>query len=74
MNKLFERYEKLLTNISKKERYLIDRIDWSNRLIGIKGARGSGKTTLLFQYLKFKLPKDAESLYVSLDNLYFLVR
>lgn len=72
MDKLFVIYEKSLVNISPKERYLINKIDWSNRLIGIKGARGSGKTTLLLQYLKFKLPKGAESLYVSLDNLYFL--
>lgn len=72
MDKLFALQEKLLANVSVKERYLINQIDWSNRLIGIKGARGSGKTTLLFQYLKFKLPKEAESLYVSLDNLYFL--
>jgi predicted AAA+ superfamily ATPase len=72
MDKLFVIYEKLLVKISPKERYLINEIDWSNRLIGIKGARGSGKTTLLLQYLKFKLPEDAESFYVSLDNLYFL--
>jgi predicted AAA+ superfamily ATPase len=72
MNKLFVIYEKLLAKISNKERYLINKIDWSNRLIGIKGARGSGKTTLLLQYLKFKLPEDSEPLYVALDNLYFL--
>lgn len=72
MEKLFAFQEKIIANISVKERYLIDKIDWSNRLIGIKGARGSGKTTLLLQYLKFRLPKKVEALYVSLDNLYFL--
>lgn len=72
MDKLFAIYEKLIATVSVKERYLINKIDWSNRLIGIKGARGSGKTTLLLQYLKFKLPKNTEPLYVSLDNLYFL--
>ncbi len=72
MDKLFAFQEKVLTNISVKERYLINKIDWSNRFIGIKGARGSGKTTLLLQYIKFKLPKEAKPLYVSLDNLYFL--
>lgn len=51
---------------------MLTQIDWSNRLIGIRGARGSGKTTLLLQYIKFKLSKDAEPLYASLDNLYFL--
>lgn len=72
MENLFTIQEQLLSNLSVKERYLLAKIDWSNRLIAIKGARGSGKTTLLLQYLKFKLPKKAEPLYVSLDNLYFL--
>jgi len=50
-------------------RYLFSQIDTEHRLIGIKGARGSGKTTLLLQLLKQKSP--TETLYVSLDNLYF---
>ena len=64
--------EQLLDNLSKKDRYLSSEIDWSNRLIGIKGARGSGKTTILLQQIKYKLPKDATPLYASLDDLYFL--
>lgn len=32
--------------------YLDQEIDWSDGLIGIKGARGTGTTTLLLQYLK----------------------
>ncbi len=66
--------EQLLENVSQEQRYLLDEIDWSNRLIGIKGARGSGKTTLLLQQIKHKLSKslETEPLYVSLDNLYFL--
>jgi len=68
-----------LIDISKKrvkktpdsfKRFLIDKINTSQRLIGIKGARGVGKTTLLLQILK-KIPSD-KSLYVSLDNLYFV--
>ena len=72
MEKLFAIQEQFLENLSRKERYLVSHIDWSNRLIGVKGARGSGKTTLLLQYIKFKLPQDAEPLYASLDHLYFL--
>lgn len=72
MDELLLLQESYLTNVSTTERYLLTQIDWSNRLIGIRGARGSGKTTLLLQYIKFKLSKDAEPLYVSLDNLYFL--
>jgi uncharacterized protein len=51
------------------KRYLFDRIDFNNRMIGIKGARGTGKTTLMLQKLK-ELPPD-ESLYFSLDDIYF---
>lgn len=72
VEKLFVSQEKLLAQVHTTERYLSEQIDLSNRLIGIKGARGSGKTTLLLQYLKFKLPKESEGLYVSLDNIYFL--
>jgi predicted AAA+ superfamily ATPase len=46
-------------------------IDWSPRLISIRGARGVGKTTLLLQRIKKILGNDASSLYVSLDNLWF---
>jgi predicted AAA+ superfamily ATPase len=72
MDELFSFQEQLLDNLSSQERYLLNEIDWSNRLIGIKGARGSGKTTLLLQYIKFKLPKESTSLYATLDDLYFL--
>ncbi|HEX9601794.1 MAG TPA: AAA family ATPase [Mariniflexile sp.] len=72
MDELFVLQEQLLQSLSAKQRYLLDEIDWSNRLIGIKGARGSGKTTLLLQYIKFRLPKEKESLYATLDDLYFL--
>jgi uncharacterized protein len=51
------------------KRYLFDYIDFSNRMIGIKGARGTGKTTMLLQRLK-ELPSDV-SLYFSLDDIYF---
>jgi uncharacterized protein len=52
-------------------RYLLDKIDWKNRLIAIKGARGSGKTTLLLQHAK-NTNKNQEVLYVSMDDLYFM--
>ena len=52
-------------------RSIMDKIDWSDRLIGIRGARGVGKTTLLLQRIKKFLGNTPESLYVSLDNLWF---
>ncbi|MFS4468966.1 ATP-binding protein [Maribacter sp. 2210JD10-5] len=72
MEELFSIQEQLLEHVGVKQRYLLTKIDWNNRLIAIKGARGSGKTTLLHQYIKFKLPKEAIPLYASLDSLYFL--
>ena len=35
-------------------RYLHEKVDWSDRLIGIKGPRGIGTTTLLLQHIKLK--------------------
>ena len=51
-------------------RYLHDNIEWSDRLIGIKGARGIGKTTLLLQHIKLHLPQ-GDTLYVVADHFYF---
>lgn len=53
------------------KRYLYDRIDWSDRLIVIKGARGVGKTTLMLQYMKDNFAHSDEAFYVSLDDLWF---
>lgn len=53
-------------------RTLMDEIDWSDRLIGIKGTRGVGKTTFLLQYAKEKFGKfDRRCLYVNMNNFYF---
>lgn len=72
MNRLFE------THIKKVERTdvgfvrnLMNEIDWSARLIGLKGARGVGKTTLLLQRCKLYHKLDGSSLYVSVDNIWF---
>ncbi len=52
-------------------RSLLDEIDNSPRLVGIKGPRGVGKTTLLLQYIKTRLQPEDKALYVSLDSLWF---
>ena len=69
---LINNYNQLLrdTNCQFK-RYLYSQIDWTDRLIGIKGARGVGKTTLMLQYLKENYNNYDKALYVSLDNLWF---
>jgi uncharacterized protein len=48
-------------------RFLLEKIDWNWRLIGIRGARGTGKTTLLLQLLRDK----EKAIYLTLDDLYF---
>lgn len=52
-------------------RHLYHQIDWSDRLVGILGARGTGKTTLLLQRMKLAFPSDDTALYISLDDIYF---
>ncbi len=53
-------------------RGLMDEIDWSDRMIGIKGTRGVGKTTFLLQYAKENFDiNDRQCLYVNMNNFYF---
>jgi predicted AAA+ superfamily ATPase len=70
MEELLKTQVLYLKNAPVQQRYLLSKINWSNRLIGIKGARGSGKTTLLLQRMKKLAGK--KTLYASLDHLYFL--
>lgn len=51
-------------------RYMYDRIDWNDRLIGLKGPRGVGKTTLLLQRAKEALDRNS-TLLVNADDFYF---
>lgn len=71
MEKLQRTFDRLLSATSTDfHRYLYERIDWGDRLIGILGARGVGKTTLVLQHIKEQLPR-RESLYVEVEDLYF---
>ncbi|MFO7862546.1 MAG: AAA family ATPase [Salinivirgaceae bacterium] len=53
------------------KRYLYTEIDWNSRLIILKGQRGVGKSTLILQYIKENFTNFNESLYVTLDDIYF---
>lgn len=66
--RFFEKYAQ--TNV-KTIRALASKIDWENRLIGIKGSRGVGKSTLLLQHIKKSYKPDNKVLYVSLDHFWF---
>ncbi|MCC8070207.1 MAG: AAA family ATPase [Bacteroidales bacterium] len=52
-------------------RYLYHKINWTNRLIVIQGAKGVGKTTLVLQHIKETFPDSSKALYVSLDHIWF---
>jgi len=52
-------------------RQLMDEIDWSHHLIGIKGTRGVGKTTFLLQYAKEHYGTSRACLYINMNNFYF---
>jgi predicted AAA+ superfamily ATPase len=72
MDTLRRAYQRLINETETMWfRYLYDSIRWSNRLIGIMGARGTGKTTLLLQHIKQTFPQRDKALYVSLDNIWF---
>jgi len=72
MTIFFEKFQKKIQHTTHiYSRALMDEIAWEARLIGIKGARGVGKTTLLLQYMKRNLPLNEETLYISLDDIWF---
>ena len=73
MEGFFKTHKYLVQRVeSPIRRLLADEIDWSHRLIGIKGSRGVGKTTFLLQFAKDHFdPQDHRCLYVNFNNLYF---
>lgn len=73
MDKLFERHDEYISTVSTEFiRRFIDKIDWSIRLIAIKGPKGVGKSTLMQQYIKLNFsPDDRHVLYCSADTNYF---
>ena len=73
MKKLQEKfYQKYSATQISTIRSTYNKIDWTNRFIGIKGSRGVGKTTLLLQYIKKNNKASHKVLYVSMDDMFFL--
>ena len=53
-------------------RALMDSIDWSYRLIGIRGPRGVGRTSFLLQYAKEHYDVRLRTcLYINCNSFYF---
>ncbi len=73
MKTLRNKYLRLLSATQEKpKRFLFEQIDWNERLIIIKGQRGTGKTTLLLQHIKQRHSNNLdETLYISMDDIYF---
>ena len=64
-------YEKYAQTRIETIRDFENKVDWKNRIIGLKGSRGVGKTTLLFQHLKKSYKPTHRVLYASLDHFWF---
>jgi len=73
MEAFFRTHRYLVEHVNAPvRRTLMDEIDWSQRMIGIKGTRGIGKTTFLLQYAKEKFDvADKQCLYINMNNFYF---
>ncbi len=72
MQSLLHFQDTLLQGVNNNfRRYLHEKINWNQRMIGIKGPRGAGKTTLLLQHLKYGLEHPDKSLYVTADHPWF---
>lgn len=70
LSKFFSLQAGLLKKTPKKyHRFLFERINWDNRLIGITGGRGTGKTTLLLQHLAKRGKTNQDYLYISADHI-----
>lgn len=69
---LFNNYHRRIAKIDLRfKRYLYSQINWNARIISIKGARGVGKTTMLLQHILENYEDIDQTLYASLDDLWF---
>ena len=57
----------LTQKVPEYKRFLFNKIDFNERLIGVLGSRGVGKTTLLLQYLH-SIFKEKKTLYIMADH------
>lgn len=69
---LYDSYHRKIAKVALRfKRYLYSQINWKARIISIKGARGVGKTTMLLQHILENYEDIDQTLYASLDNLWF---
>lgn len=71
MERLYEYMNRQLKSVNDEfHRYMYDKINWGNRMLGLVGPRGVGKTTLFLQHIKEHHSTD-DTLYVSAEHMYF---
>ena len=58
----------LFSKIPEYKRSIFNKINFNEKMIGLKGAKGVGKTTIIHQYLTSLDIPLKEKLYISLDN------
>jgi predicted AAA+ superfamily ATPase len=69
---IIKTYHNFLSTVNLDyQRPLIHSINWEDRLIEITGAKGVGKTTLMLQHILQTFSNVDDTLYASLDNLWF---
>ena len=69
---LLDTYHRKIAKVSLRfKRYLYSQINWDARIISIKGPRGVGKTTMLLQHILENYEDIDQTLYASLDDLWF---
>lgn len=73
MENFFQRHAYLVEHTdTTMTRPLMNEIDWTYRMIGIKGPRGVGKTTFLLQYAKKNFHVNlGRCLYINMNSFYF---
>jgi uncharacterized protein len=70
MDILYRHHQKFLQTVNTSfVRNIVNEIDWSEHLIGIKGSKGVGKTTMILQHINNTFGKSIEALYISMDSL-----
>ena len=68
MERLYEQMRRQLAYAPQNfRRYMYDRINWDNRMLGLVGPRGAGKTTLFLQRIK-NAHDLSDTLYGSADD------
>lgn len=69
MDILYKLHQSYLNNLNITfRRDYLNKIDWGNRLLAVRGARGVGKSTLILQHITEAFGNRQEALYVSLDS------